>query len=112
MQDTDEFRAPTKTTCVTGVKLVKSSTSNEQNSILDRLLSQQGNIFGQMEVENEGACILDGSYAWDMMVHLAFHLVVGRGTKEHRWILQEYGLRLHGISHVRMCLERHRCGKG
>ena len=31
------------------------------------------------------------------MVHLAFHFVVGRGTKEHRWIPQEYGLRLYGI---------------
>ena len=41
---------------------------------------------GPEQVENESMCILDDSYAWDRMVHLAFHFVVRRGTKEpRRW---------------------------
>ena len=33
-------------------------------------------------------------------------------TKEYRWILQEYGLRLCGISQVRIHVKRRRCGQG
>ena len=45
MQDRDKLRAPDHKTCVTGVKLVKYSTSDEQNPVLDRILSQQGKYF-------------------------------------------------------------------